>query len=151
MKNLFSIFLFGVFLLAGVQVQAHVSDGADTPEPITVDQQEKGVFVHISAQIKVVKRTPNGLICEILSIRQGKKANPGRNFLNGSMRIVGKKAQIKLDDFKMPINRITLDNGLHLSESLSKKLGASKSVVMSGGSTMLKKQGNSLLQFEIQM
>lgn len=151
MKNLLSIFLFGIFFLAGVQAHAFANEPMDTTPFPKVEQQGNGVFVHITAQIKMVKRTSQGIICEIISLREGKVSNPGKNEITGSMRLKAGKLQMKLDQKNVPLAAISMDHGWTFSESLSKKLGASSSVVMSGGTTMVRKRGGeALLHFEIQ-
>ncbi|MEM6377488.1 MAG: hypothetical protein AAF705_04690 [Bacteroidota bacterium] len=149
MKNLFSIFLFGIFFLGSAQVQANSIDQVNPVTSIGLEQQGNGIFIHIS--YKVLKRTPKGLICEIISFSESKRTN-AKNMLSGYLRLKGNKVQLKLDDFEQQIGRMTMPKGMKLTKHISTELGASKQVVMSGGSTMVRMQnGHGILQFEIQM
>jgi hypothetical protein len=65
------------------------------------------------------------------------------------MRINAGKLQVELDQKNVPVAAISMDRGWTFSESLSKKLGASSSVVMSTGTNMVKQRGGEALQKDI--
>lgn len=146
MKNLSILFLLGLFIFAGTSMKANpvttstmdmVKDTTNYPVPITI-------------QLKVLKKTPKGVLAEVTAIRMGKKANLEKHQISGTMQLQVGQVAIRLDNSDIPVNRIRIPARLKLPENLSKELGASKSVVMSGGTTMLQKEGSGLLQFEIQ-
>lgn len=151
MKNLIVIFSLGLFIFTGstflsakdlnVPVFAEALD--TTPAP-------QNTFVHVSLKLKVTKRTAQGVEAEVVGVRMGNKQGKGKGVFTGQMKLQGNQVVLRLDKTDKPIRSITMPNGLKLSAPLSNKLGASQAVVMSGGTTMLQPQSNSLLQFEIQ-
>jgi hypothetical protein len=149
MKNLFVILALSVFVFITTSLSARDSSASIFAEAVDTTPAPQNVFVHISARLKVVKRTAQGIEAEIVGIRMGKK-QAGKGIVTGQMKLEGGKVAIQLDATDKPITRITMPKGLTLPEALSKKLGASQQIVMSGGSTMLQPQSDALLQFEIQ-
>jgi len=150
MKNLLIIFCLGLFIFAGSTLSANDRNVPVFVEAVDTTPAPQNIFVHISLKLKVVKRTAQGIEVEVMGIRMGKKQGKGKGIFTGQMKLDGGKTAIQLDATDKPLTRITMPNGLSLSEALSKKLGASQQVVMSGGSTMLQPQSESLLWFEIQ-
>ena len=147
MKNLFLVFAF----LISLSASAHINNNALNEEAhLPILQEEAFVFVHITAVLEIQKRTAKGVIAKVVDIQVGKVANKGKNEFTGSMQLKAGKVQIQFDRSpKRPI-KIIMPKGFELSKELSEKLGASQQVVMSGGSTMLKPQVDSMLWFEIQ-
>ena len=128
---------------------------ASTPatSPLTAaDQVDTGgiesIFVHISLHLKVAKKTPKGIEAEVQDIVLGKQE--GKGIFTAKLRIVDGKAQFHLDRRPKKNLRVHMPQGFQLSDAIINKLGMASSVVMSGGSTMLKKEEKNMLWFEIQ-
>ncbi|MEO0339726.1 MAG: hypothetical protein AAF242_10975 [Bacteroidota bacterium] len=128
---------------------------ATTPatSPLAVaDQIDTGdiesIFVHISLHLKVTKKTPKGIEAEVQDIVLGKQE--GKGIFTAKLRIVDGKAQFHLDRRPKKNLRVRMPQGFQLSDTIINKLGMTNSVVMSGGSTMLKKEDKNMLWFEIQ-
>jgi hypothetical protein len=109
--------------------------------------QPTNVFIHISA----VKNTPNGLTAQIDGFTPAKPGKAGKNKLRARLEIKGNRLQIQLHPKGPKVAQLTMPNGLKVSKIISEDLGASRQIVMSGGTTMVRKGSNSLFQFEIQM
>ncbi len=62
----------------------------------------------------------------------------------------GQNLSLWLDKSSTKIARVIMPKGLKIPAEVSRKLGASSSIVMSGGSTMLQPGSKSLGNFEIQ-
>lgn len=144
MKNLFVLMIVFSFSLTGNTLMASAQN---SPEVIT--QEPAGVFVHITAVL--VKKTKKGALLEIKAIKAGKRnASLKKNQFSGEMVLKDNKVGIRVIVGDKIIAGIKMPKGFKIPAALSQKLGASKSVVMSGGSTMLQPQSDSLLWFEIQ-
>lgn len=143
MKNLISFFSLIAFLIFGnAPLTAAEAPTSEMPPPTA------NVFVHISA----MQNTPNGLTAQIDGFTLAKRGKAGKNTLRARLQIKGNRLQIQLHPKAPKVAQLTMPNGLKVSKIISEDLGASRPVVMSGGTTMV--QGgpkSSLLQFEIQM
>ncbi|GAB5554876.1 MAG: hypothetical protein Sapg2KO_44670 [Saprospiraceae bacterium] len=147
MKNLLAILIVLSFTLTGNTLTASTLGHPINPE--LMEQEGSSVFVHITAQL--VKKTPKGAIIEITAIKAVKKNSPLRkNQLKATMQLKGNQLGIQLENNERKIARIKMPEGFKIPPSIAQKLGASQSVVMSGGSTMLQPQSLSMLWFEIQ-
>lgn len=149
MKNLFSVLsIVALFIISG-QLNA-----APSLSPILPSEEHAAavhlneVKVHISIQLK--KKTGQGIICEIMSIVIGDGIPMGKNKLAATAEIRGGKLSLKVDKSSTKNTQLIMPKGFKLSRELSLKLGSKTNIVMSGGTTMIKKGTNSLLQFEIQ-
>lgn len=108
-----------------------------------------GVFVHITA---VLNEKNGGLEAEVTGFNLGKKLDVlASNEFKATIRIRDNKLQIRIDEGNPKVTHVTLPGQAKLSEELSQKLGSPSQVVMSGGTTMIRKRnGNRMLWFEIQ-
>jgi hypothetical protein len=149
MKNLFFVFSMVAFIFFSNQLNA-------TPEraPFQPSEEKTEVVdmnrakVHISFRVK--KKTSKGIICEIMSIVIGDGIPMGKNQIAATAEIRNGKLSLKLDKSSTKVTQFIMPKGFELSRELSFKLGSKTNVVMSGGTTMLRREENSLLQFEIQ-
>ncbi len=123
-----------------------------TNPPAVIDLVDTGdiesIFVHVSLHLKVTKKTPKGIEAEIQNIVLGKQE--GKGVFTAKLRIVDGKAQFHLDRRPKKNLRLRMPQGFQMSDAIINKLGLTNSVVMSGGSTMLKKEDKNMLWFEIQ-
>jgi len=118
-----------------------------TPALVEVNQEPVSVFVHISA-IKIGK---NGLkMAKIAKITLAKGQEPAKNKFKAKLRKVDNRLQFEIQMQKKQFDQLTMPKGFILNDRIAKLLGTAEQVVMSGGSTMLKKSSNGLLHFEIQ-
>lgn len=145
MKNVLFVFTLLIFALFSTNAQANTDES--TPHPaIVLDQgQSASVFVHISA----IKKTSKGLTAQIdgFSIPKGK---PGKDILSARLEIQGDRLLVQLNPKSPKVAQLTMPAGYQIPKDIAQKLGATQSVVMSGGSTMVKQQTKSMLWFEIQ-
>ncbi|MCI4671844.1 MAG: hypothetical protein MRZ79_27120 [Bacteroidia bacterium] len=113
------------------------------------NQEAVNVFVHITA-IKESKDGKRSAKISKITMANGQKA--GKNILPAKLRRKGNRLQFEIQMSKKSLDRVIMPKGFILSDRISKLLGSSQKVVMSGGSTMIRKSenGNGLLQFEIQ-
>lgn len=149
MKNL----LFALFTIASVLISSQLQANNDRgPIPNAEKNTEpvdlKRVQVNIFVQVK--KNTSKGIICEIMSIVLGDGNALRKNQLAATAEIQGEKLSLKLDKSSTKVTQLIMPKGFKLSREVSLKLGSKNPVVMSGGSTMVKRDTNSLLWFEIQ-
>ncbi|MBX2871592.1 MAG: hypothetical protein KTR30_05815 [Saprospiraceae bacterium] len=145
MKNVSFVLTFLFFALFSTNIQAN-TDVLTPISSIVLDQgQSANVFVHISA----IKKTAKGLTAQIdgFSIPKG---NPGKDILSARLEIQGDRLLIQLNPKGPKVAQLTMPAGYQVPEAIAKQLGATQSVVMSGGSTMTKQQVKSMLWFEIQ-
>jgi hypothetical protein len=149
MKNLFFVLSMVAFIFISGQLSASNSINPILPaEENTEVTDMNRVKVNISVQVK--KKTSKGIICEIMSIVIGDGIPMGKNQMAATAEIRGGKLSLRVDKSSTKVTQLIMPKGFTLSRELSLKLGSKKSIVMSGGSTMLR-QPKSLLQFEIQM
>lgn len=145
MKNV--LFVLALLIFTLFSTYSHASTNVLNPTtPISLDQgQSANVFVHISA----IKKTAKGLTAQIdgFSIPKGK---PGNDILSARLEIQGDRLLIQLSPKGPKVAQLSMPAGYQLPEAIAKQLGSTQSVVMSGGSTMVKQQTKSMLWFEIQ-
>ncbi len=145
MKNV--SFVITLLFFAVFSSNSHANSNVLTPTPsIVLDQgQSANVFVHISA----IKKTAKGLTAQIdgFTLPKGK---PGQETLGARLEIKGDRLLVQLNPKGPKVAQLTMPAGYQLPKAIAQKLGATQSVVMSGGSTMVKQQDKSMLWFEIQ-
>ncbi len=145
MKNV--SFVITLLIFALFNINSHASTDILTPTTSVVlnQGQSANVFVHISA----IKKTAKGLTAKIdgFSIPKGK---PGKETLSARLEIQGDRLLIQLDPKGPKVAQLTMPAGYQIPKAITKQLGTTQSVVMSGGSTMVKQQAKSMLWFEIQ-
>lgn len=147
MKNLLAILVVLSFTLVGNTLSASTLSNPTNPE--LIEQERSSVFVHITA-VKV-KKTKNGALVEIKAIKAGKRnASLKKNQFSGEMVLKDNKVGIKVLSGDQVVAGVRMPKGFKISNALAQELGATQSIVMSGGSTMLQPQSDSLLWFEIQ-
>lgn len=145
MKYLSFVIAFFVFALFSTNSFATI-DASNTTDLAKIQQgQTANVFVHISA----VKKTANGLTAQIDGF-SAPKGEPGKGKLKARLEIRGNRLVIQLSPKGPKVAGLTMSDGYVLPKALAEKLGASNKVVMSGGSTMVKKEEKNMLWFEIQ-
>lgn len=145
MKNISVVLTLLLFTL--FSTNSHASTDALSPTTsVALNQgQSANVFVHISA----IKKTSKGLTAQIdgFSIPKG---NPGKETLSARLEIQGDRLLIQLNPKGPKVVQLTMPVGYKLPKAIAQQLGATQSVVMSGGSTMVKQETKSMLWFEIQ-
>ena len=145
MKNVSLVFTFLIFAFFSTNSFAAI-DGPVSSNPVDlVKGQSTNVFVHISA----IKKTSKGLTAQI----DGFSATPGKDgaqTLKARLEIKGNRLLVQLHSKNPKVAQLTMPAGYQLPKEIASKLGANKSVVMSGGSTMVKQETKSMLWFEIQ-
>lgn len=147
MKNLLVILTLLSFTLIGNTLNASTINNPRLPE--VMKQVPSNVFVHITAQL--VKKTPKGPVIEITGIKLAQKNSKLRkNQFGATMQLKDGQLGIQLDTKDRKIARINIPKGFKVPSTISQKLGATQSIVMSGGSIILQPQSDSLLWFEIQ-
>ena len=140
MKNVSIVIGLLIFMLFGTS-----SYGLEeSPIPSVPVLQSANVFVHITA----VKNTPKGLTAQIDGFTAQGKA--GDKTLKVRLEIQGKRLKIELDPKGPKVAQLTMPAGYEIPKAIARKLGATSSVVMSGGSTMVKQESKAMLWFEIQ-
>ncbi|MEL7119022.1 MAG: hypothetical protein AAFO07_06265, partial [Bacteroidota bacterium] len=144
MKNVPFVISFFFLVLFATNSHANVDVTLPTSPVVQSNSQSTNVFVHISA----VKKTANGLTAQIdgFSVPRG---NGGKNTLRASLEVKGNRLLITLHPKSPKVAQLTMPAGYRLPKAITDKLGAN-SVVMSGGSTMVKQQSKNMLWFEIQ-
>ena len=132
------------FVFLGTNINANVDATSSTNPVILSNGQSTNIFIHITA----VKKTAKGLTAQIdgFSVPRG---NPGKNTLRASVEIKGNRLLITLHPRSPKVAQLTMPAGYRLPKAIADKLGEG-SVVMSGGSTMVKQQSKNMLWFEIQ-
>lgn len=145
------LFIFLALLTFAFCLAAPLPGVADKhiPTDLFVDGEVVNVFVHISA----LEEGKNGLkvakITRITLAQKGQK--PEKNVLRARLRRNKNLLQFEIQMLNSGIDRFLMPKGFVINDRISKLLGSSKQVVMSGGSTMVRqKDGKGLLQFEIQ-
>ncbi|MEM6380488.1 MAG: hypothetical protein AAF705_20050, partial [Bacteroidota bacterium] len=125
---------------------------ASNPNPaseIIETQNEKGIWVVMEAEL--VKKTSRGAVIKITGFNTGKSGVPlKKNQFSGIMVKAGDKIGIDFNTKGRRIAQVMMPEDMKVPPPLAKKLGATQSVVMSGGSTMLQPQSKNMLWFEIQ-
>ena len=150
MKSLFFAFSLVACFFVSTSITASPNSNPTRPEVETLSTDESFVFVHITAVFEIQKRNAKGIVAKIVDLKAGKVANKGKNEFHGSIQIKDGKLQLHLDRRPKKNLKVIMPEGFQISMELSKKLGRDQQVVMSGGSTMLKPQVDSMLWFEIQ-
>lgn len=145
MKNISLVITLLFFTLFSTNTQANTDVLAPNTSIILDQGQSANVFVHISA----IKKTSKGLTAQIdgFSLPKGQ---PGKDMLSARLEIQGDRLLIQLNPKGPKVAQLTMPAGYQLPKTIAKQLGATQSVVMSGGSTMVKQQNKSMLWFEIQ-
>ena len=145
MNKLFFVFALISFVFFSAQASMLLPKNNNS-KVFEIDGDPVNVFVHISA----VKEGKNGKkTAKILKITLA-KGQAGKNMVPAKLRREGNLLQFEIQMQKQSFDRLVMPKGFVINDRISKLLGSSKGVVMSGGSTMLKKSSNGLLQFEIQ-
>lgn len=148
MRNLLVILAFlGCSLMVNTTKAASQNPTSNIAKITT--QEAAGVFVHITAVR--VKKTKKGPLLEIKAIKVGKRnASLQKNQFSGKLFLKDNKVGIRVLSGDKVIAGVRMPKGFKIPTSVTQKLGTTQSVVMSGGSTMLQPQSDSLLWFEIQ-
>ena len=146
MEKFFVVFAFIAFTFCTVNANTLLTEDT-TPIEVKINQEPVNIFVHISA-IKIGK---DGLkTAKIANITLAKGQQPGKNKFKAKLSREGNQLQFEIQMQKKKFDQLIMPKGFILNDRIAKLIGTSEQVVMSGGSTMLKKSENGLLHFEIQ-
>ncbi len=148
MKKLFIAIITFTFLFAANSLSATTNITTDLPSPEKYEATD-AFKIKIVIIIIIKKKKKKGVIGEITGIRLASDADLGENEYAATAEIRDNKLFVQLDQSLKKDAKLIMPESFTLSSEVSEKLGASKSIVMSGGSTMVK-ETNSLLWFEIQ-
>ena len=128
------------------------------PLPYSFDQEvlshleENGQTVNVFVHISAVKTTKDGKrVAKISKVTMAKSQKPAKNVIQAKLRRVNNLLQLEIQMLKGTPDRFIMPKCFVINDRISKLLGASGQVVMSGGSTMVKQTSKSgILNFEIQ-
>lgn len=147
MNKLFFILMLMAFSFVTMNAKTpYLSE--DVQSMVKNKQETVHVFVHITA----LKANKDGRkMAKITNVTLAKKGQkPGKNMVRAKLRRKGNRLQFEIQMAKIKADGFLMPRGFILNDRISKLLGSSQKVVMSGGSTMLKKTETNLLHFEIQ-
>lgn len=141
---LLTVFTF-LFTTKNLSAATSIVPGLPTPESF---EEAKVIKIKIIIIIVIKKKNGKQVVGEISDIRLADGSALGKNEHAATAEIKGNTLNIMFETFKKKM-KLNVPKSFTLSKEVSEKLGASKSVVMSGGSTMLTRT-NKLGNFEIQ-